>query len=91
MEAQIKKAIKAGNSSAVVLPRSWLNKEVRVELFRKTPEIILSDVINIARKYVDIKEIIGIYLVGSYARGEEDDSSDIDVLIITKDKKIITT
>lgn len=91
MEAQIKKAIKAGNSSAVVLPRSWLNKEVRVELFRKTPEIILSDVINIARKYVDIKEIIGIYLVGSYARGEEDDSSDIDMLVITKnvDKQMI--
>ena len=31
MEAQIKRAVKAGNSSAVILPRAWLNKEVRVE------------------------------------------------------------
>jgi len=83
MEIQIKKAIKAGNSSAVILPRSWLNRDVRVELLKKTPEIILSDVINILNKYVDIKNIIGIYLTGSYARGEEDENSDIDILVIT--------
>jgi antitoxin component of MazEF toxin-antitoxin module len=45
MEIQIKKAIKAGNSSAVILPRAWLNKDIRVELIKKTPEIILSEVI----------------------------------------------
>ena len=37
MSVQIKKAVKAGNSSAVVLPRAWLNKEVKIELFKKTP------------------------------------------------------
>ena len=85
MEVQIKKAIKAGNSSAVILPRAWLNKEVRVELLKKTPEIILSDVLKIAKEHVDLGEITGIYLAGSYARGEEDKNSDIDILIITKD------
>jgi len=85
MEVQIKKAIKAGNSSAVILPRSWLNMEVRVELIKKTPEIILSDVIDIAKKYISLKDIVGIYLTGSYARGEEDKNSDIDILIITND------
>jgi len=30
MEIEIKKAIRAGNSSAVILPRAWLSKEVRV-------------------------------------------------------------
>lgn len=91
MEIQIKKAIKAGNSSAVILPRSWLNKNVRVELVKKTPEIILSDVIEIIKKYIDLKEIIGIYLTGSYARGEEEQNSDIDILVITSsiDKEMV--
>lgn len=85
METQIKRAIKAGNSSAVILPRSWLNKEVRVEIIKKTPEIILTDVINISKKYIHFSDIIGIYLTGSYAREEEDKNSDIDILIITRD------
>ncbi len=92
MDIQIKKTIKAGNSSAVVLPRAWLNKEVRVELVKKTPEIILSDVVSIIKKHIKIEEIIGIYLVGSYARGEEEENSDIDILIITSniDKEMIS-
>jgi len=53
--------------------------------------MILLDVIGIASKYIDSKNIIGIYLTGSYARQEENLESDIDVLIITNDidKKII--
>jgi len=92
MEIQIKKAIKAGNSSAVILPRAWLNKEVRIELIKKTPEIILIDVLEILKNHIPLKSIIGIYLVGSYARGEEDEGSDIDLLIITDsiDKEIIS-
>ncbi len=91
MEIQIKKAIKAGNSSAVILPRSWLNKQVRVELLKKTRTEILSDVLEILNKKINLASIIGIYLVGSYARGEEKEESDIDVLVITKesDKEII--
>ena len=85
MEVEIKKAVKAGNSSAVILPRSWLSKEVRVELIEKTTDKILAEVIEIAKRYIDLKEIIGIYLVGSYARGEESEDSDIDILIITSE------
>lgn len=85
MEIQIKRTVKSGNSSAVILPRSWLNKEVRVELVKKTPELILKDVIDILKKSITLDNIIGIYLVGSYARGEEDETSDIDVLVITRD------
>ena len=83
MNIEIKKAIKAGNSSAVILPRSWLDREVRVELIEKTPEIILKDVLNIAKKHMDIGNIIGIYLTGSHARSEEERESDIDILIIS--------
>lgn len=91
MEVQIKNAVKAGNSSAVIVPRSWLNQKVRIELLKKTSETMLLDVISITSKYLDLKWIIGIYLTGSYARGEEDLSSDIDILVITKniDRKII--
>lgn len=85
MEMQIKKTVKAGNSSAVILPRSWLNKEVRIELVKKTLEAILSDVLEILKKHINSRDIIGIYLVGSYARGDEDKDSDVDLLIITKD------
>ncbi|PIZ83225.1 hypothetical protein COX97_01460 [Candidatus Pacearchaeota archaeon CG_4_10_14_0_2_um_filter_05_32_18] len=85
MEVQIKTAVKAGNSSAVILPRSWLDKDVRVELVKKNDETILLDVINIAKRYTELREIIGVYLVGSYARKEEDENSDIDILIITND------
>ena len=84
MNIEIKKAIRAGNSSAVILPRAWLDKEVRVELVKKTPEIILRDVLNIAGEHIELSEIIGVYLVGSYARGEENDDSDIDILIISQ-------
>ena len=54
-------------------------------------DTILSDVINISKRYIDLKDIIGIYLTGSYARGEEDTNSDIDIIVITKniDKEII--
>lgn len=91
MEVQIKTAIKAGNSSAVVLPRAWLGKEVRIEQIKKSPEIILIDVIGILGKCIELSEIIGIYLVGSYARKEERKDSDIDILVITQniDKKLI--
>lgn len=85
MEVQIKKAIKAGNSSAVILPRSWLDREVRVEPIKKTSETILLDVLSIIKKYTDLKNIIGIYLTGSHARGEEDEKSDIDILVVTRD------
>jgi predicted nucleotidyltransferase len=87
----VKKAVRAGNSSAVVLPRAWLDREVRVELMRKTPEMILSDVLGILNSKVNTSEIIGAYLVGSYARGEEEEKSDIDILVITNniDKEVI--
>jgi len=91
MQIQIKKTIKAGNSSAVILPRAWLNQQVKVELVKKTPEIILSDTLSIIKNYVNLSEVIGIYLTGSYARGEESQESDIDILVITRDtdKEII--
>jgi predicted nucleotidyltransferase len=91
MEVQIKKAVKSGNSAAVILPRAWLNKEVRIEIIKKTPETMLTEAMSILKKYINLKDIIGVYLTGSYARGEEDEDSDIDILVITSgvDREII--
>ncbi len=80
-----KKTVKAGNSSAVVLPRAWLNKEVRVELVEKTQGIILTETLKIVQEHIPTEKIIGVYLVGSYARQEQDENSDIDVLVVTDD------
>ncbi|MEK6917687.1 MAG: nucleotidyltransferase domain-containing protein [Nanoarchaeota archaeon] len=85
MEIHIKKAVKAGNSSAVILPRSWLDREVRIELIEKTPEKILIDTLEIIKKHLNVDKIIGIYLVGSHARGDYDKDSDIDILVVTDD------
>lgn len=85
MQIQIKKTIKAGNSSAVILPRAWLDKEVRVELIKKPLEQMLCEVLTILNNHLKLESIIGVYLVGSYAREEEEEDSDIDVLVITKD------
>ena len=84
MEIQIKKTVKAGNSSAVILPRAWLNREVRIELIERYPEKILSDVLEILKEHIELCKVVGIYLVGSYARGEENEDSDIDLLVITE-------
>ncbi len=91
MEVQIKRAVRAGNSSAVILPRAWLDKEVRVELAKKTPETMLIEVISILKNYIKLEEVTGIYLTGSYARGEEKEDSDIDILVVTSniDKEMI--
>jgi predicted nucleotidyltransferase len=91
MEIEIKKAVKSGNSSAVILPRAWLNQEVRVELVKKTTETIFTDVMSILRRHINLEEIIGVYLVGSYARQEESKGSDIDILVISEnmDKEMI--
>jgi len=77
LERQI---VKLGNSAGVVLPREWLNGRAKIQLVEK-PLDIKSDVFNILSQYLE--EAIGIYLVGSYARGEQTNKSDVDVLVIT--------
>src|SRR3989344_6548981 len=88
MELILKKTIKSGNASAVVLPKAWLNKRVKVEVVEKTKQEILYDVLDIVKSKIDSSEIIGVYLVGSYARKEEEKISDIDILIITEKKDL---
>ena len=76
----IRPIIRVGNSAGVILPREWLNGKAKIELVEK-PLDIKKDVLEILDSYLE--DIIGIYLVGSYARGEQTDRSDVDVLVIT--------
>lgn len=69
-----------GNSAGVILPREWLNGRARIELISK-PLDIKKEVLDLLDEYLE--EIQGIYLVGSYARGEQTEQSDIDILVIT--------
>lgn len=86
-----KKTIRSGNASAVVLPKAWLNKKVKIELVDQDQYSILQEVLDIVKSEIDIQEIIGIYLVGSYAREDYSENSDIDVLVISEktDRKVI--
>ena len=83
MESIKKQTIKLGNSAGVLLPKEWLNSIVEVKLV-KTPyseERILKDLNKYLKNY--FKNILGIYLTGSYAREDYDEKSDVDILVIT--------
>ncbi len=90
MESLIKQTREVGTSAGVLLPRNWLNKQVVVTLVDISREKIAQEVLTILFKYKLNKGVKGIYLFGSYARGDYDMNSDIDILVITdKANKII--
>lgn len=75
---------KWGNSAGVLLPREWLGKQVQIILIDRTLEI-KKEVLDILNE--DLEDIIGIYLTGSYARGEQEKDSDIDIVAISNNTK----
>lgn len=85
----IKNTIKLGNSAGVLLPREWLGNRVKVTIEPLHPEKEIIDILNEANL---LPEIMGLYLVGSYAREEQTLESDVDILAITfnLNKKIKT-
>ncbi len=83
MERIIKTTIQVGNSTGVLLPKEWENRMVEVKLLEPTLENIMEDVMKILIKHKYILDVIGVYLVGSYARDDYDENSDIDILVIT--------
>jgi predicted nucleotidyltransferase len=83
----IKNTIRVGNSAGVLLPKEWLGSSVRVIL--EKPDVD-KEILEVLMKRKILDEVLGAYIVGSYARNEETINSDIDVLIITEslNKKI---
>ena len=73
-----------GNGGHVYLPKGMIGHKVIVSLAEKSIEEIEEEALSILKPYLE--HIQGIYLYGSYARGEQTPGSDIDVLVITDGK-----
>jgi len=80
----IKQTRKVGTSAGVILPISWMNKEVSVTLLNPSNKKILLDINEILFERGLNEETNGIYLFGSYARNDFEYDSDIDILVITE-------
>src|SRR3989344_4166176 len=80
----IRNVSKWGNGAGILLPKEWINQEVKIILVDRTLQI-KKEIFNILEKYLE--DILGIYLVGSYARNEQIGSSDIDILVISNNLK----
>jgi len=79
----IKPVIRVGNSAGVLVPKDWINGSARVKLIAK-PINIKKDILELLSPFLE--DIIGIYLIGSYAREEQTKRSDVDVLAVTNRK-----
>lgn len=77
----IKNTIRVGNSAGVLLPKEFLNTQVKIVL---QPLNIEKDILDILNERKLLPKVLGVYLVGSYARGEQTIESDVDVLVITE-------
>lgn len=76
----IKNTIRVGNSAGVLLPKEFLNTQVKIIL---QPLDIERDILDILIEAKILANVLGVYLVGSYARKEQTIESDIDVLVVT--------
>ncbi len=85
-EQLVKKVVRSGNGGAVWVPKNWLGQEVIVILPDKPKLNIKERVIHLLEPY--LKDIIAVFIYGSYARHEETKESDVDVMAVTKDKNI---
>ena len=85
VKEQIRRRVaRSGNGGAVWVPKNWLGEEIIVTRL-ETPKLSLEEeLINILLPY--LRDISGIFLYGSYARKEETKDSDIDVLVIARNK-----
>ena len=81
-EQIVKTVVKSGNGGAVWVPKNWLGQEVVVILPQKPELEIKEKVIHLLEPY--LKDIVSVFIYGSYARREETKESDIDVMVITE-------
>ena len=75
---------KFGNSGHIVLPKEYVGKRIKFIAEPKAFDDIKSEIWEILNPYSS--SILGVYLYGSYARGEQTIDSDVDILIITNTK-----
>lgn len=83
MQEQTLQVRKWGNSAGILLPREWLGEKVVITRMPLKP--IKERILDVLAPHLE--HIIGAYLYGSRARGDETPDSDIDLFVIT-DKKM---
>ena len=81
-EQLIRTVSRVGNGAHIFAPKEWINEQVLIiRIAKKTiKEKILEKI------YPHLDKIIAVILYGSQARGEANENSDIDFLIISKEK-----
>ena len=82
---QITKVVQEiGNGGHIYLPKEIVGKKVLISLVEKGIGDIKEEVLGILKPHLN--HISGVYLYGSYARGEQAPESDIDILVISDGK-----
>jgi predicted nucleotidyltransferase len=81
-EQLIRKASEVGNGAHIFVPKEWINEQV---ILIRTPKKPLEEqILELLCPY--LKDVVAVFLYGSYARGEQAEDSDIDILVVS-DKK----
>ena len=76
----IKEAKQFGNGAQVLVPKEWIGRNVVLSLERRTIDDIKEEVLF---RIKDLSKIVSIALIGSYARMEQEEGSDVDVVIFS--------
>ena len=76
----IKEAKQFGNGAQVLVPKEWIGRKVVLSLERRTIDDIKEEILF---KIKDLSKIVSIVLIGSYARMEQEEGSDIDIVIFS--------
>jgi len=81
-EQIIRTVSQVGNGAHIFAPKEWINE--RVLIVRLEKKSIKEEIIQRLYPYLD--KIMGVFLYGSQARGEATENSDVDVLVIAREK-----
>ncbi|MBU3923782.1 MAG: nucleotidyltransferase domain-containing protein [Nanoarchaeota archaeon] len=81
-------ARRVGTSAGVILPVKLLGATVKINIVEE-PVNPLIDSLKIVEKNELAGEVLGIVLAGSYARGDYEVGSDVDILVISSKKNLM--
>src|SRR3989344_6570915 len=81
-EQLIRRVTGVGNGAHIFAPKEWINESVLVVRLEK--KSIKEEILEML--YAHLDKVIAVFLFGSHARAEEAEDSDVDVLVIAKEK-----
>lgn len=74
----MRKVTPSGNGAHIFAPKEWMNEEVMLVRISKLD--IKKEILKVLETYME--NVVSAILFGSYARGEQNEKSDVDVLVI---------